>query len=91
MGTRALHPSISPGGRRLVFDEEFYSTNIWRVPLGKASPHPPPPFLSSSRRDDSPEYSPEQPGTRHRLQGDPQSVGVSGWPLAALLLLRNFQ
>jgi Tol biopolymer transport system component len=54
---RARHPSMLPDGRRLAFTEMYYSTKIWRVSLGTGGATAPEPFLSSSRKDDSPQYS----------------------------------
>lgn len=55
---RVRHPSLSPDGR-LAFTEMFYSTRIWRASLAAGGASAPQPFLSSSRKDDSPQYSPD--------------------------------
>lgn len=59
VGLRAQHPSLSADGHRLAFTENFYSTNILRAPLDRTAAGGPAPFLSSSRTDDSPQYSPD--------------------------------
>jgi Tol biopolymer transport system component len=56
---RARQPSLSSDGRRLAFTEQNYSTWIWRRSLDRGGPGTPQAFLSSSRKDDSPQYSPD--------------------------------
>jgi Tol biopolymer transport system component len=56
---KARHPSLSPDGRRLAFTEMYYSTRIWRASPGAGGAWVAEPFLSSSRKDDSPQYSPD--------------------------------
>ncbi|HKE23391.1 MAG TPA: hypothetical protein VKB88_13585 [Bryobacteraceae bacterium] len=53
-----LQPSLSGDGKRLAFSDQVHLTRIWRIPLAAAS-RTPEPFTFSSRRDDSPMYSPD--------------------------------
>jgi Tol biopolymer transport system component len=59
VGIRGQHPSVSSDGRRLAYTERVYSTNIWRAPVDPGAADRPAPLLSSSRSDDSPQYSPD--------------------------------
>jgi Tol biopolymer transport system component len=51
-----LGVSLSRSGRRLVFTRTSWDTDIWRLPAGGGTPER---FVSSTRQDDSPQYSPD--------------------------------
>jgi Tol biopolymer transport system component/serine/threonine protein kinase len=69
LGEDVAEPAISPRGRRLAYVHGFYHENIWRIaapsghgsgnskspkPVGNATP-----FISSTRGDSSPQFSPD--------------------------------
>ena len=51
---RAEEPAISPQGNRLVYTEDLSDADIWQVHPGE----PPGSFISSTRWEDGPQYSP---------------------------------
>ena len=66
----ALTPAISRTGNRLVYAQEVRGEDIWRVSLsdsGKAV-GPPTRFISSTRNEDHPQYSPD--GKRIAFESD---------------------
>jgi Tol biopolymer transport system component len=61
-GQFGYYPSISRQGRRLVYSEQTYDTDIWRLDLSPALNGKPPALtrlISSSRREDTPHFSPD--------------------------------
>ncbi len=60
-GDNAFRVSISRRGQRLVYAQEIEDTNIWRVagPLAADRSVAPALFISSTRREDAPRYSPD--------------------------------
>ncbi len=65
IGDYAVDLTIAPKGRRLVYSRTFRDLNLWRRPLPAAPSGPGSPagspgkFLSSTRYEDSPAYSPD--------------------------------
>jgi len=65
MGDYALGLAIAPKGHRLVYSRSFRDYNIWRMPLPGVPSGPgdsgggPGKFLSSTRYEDGPAYSPD--------------------------------
>lgn len=61
VGASATDPSVATDGRRIAYTDSFENTNIWRTrastPNGVNST--PEQFIFSSRRNDSPQYSPD--------------------------------
>jgi len=61
-GQFGFYPSVSRQGRRLVYSEQTYDTDIWRVDLGSLRSNKNTSlvrFISSSRREDTPDFSPD--------------------------------
>lgn len=61
-GQFGFYPSISRQGHRLVYSEQTYDTDIWRFDLSPALNGTPPALtrlISSSRREDTPHFSPD--------------------------------
>ncbi len=60
-GDNAHFPSISRLGNRLVFTEIFLNTNIWRAEarVSESGTRPASRLIFSTRREDSPHYSPD--------------------------------
>jgi len=61
-GQFGYFPSISRQGHRLVYSEQTYETDIWRLDLSPAPSGKPPALtrlISSSRREDTPNFSPD--------------------------------
>ena len=61
-GQFGFTPSISRQGHRLVYSEETYDTDIWRLDLSPALNGKPPALtrlISSSRLEDTPNFSPD--------------------------------
>jgi eukaryotic-like serine/threonine-protein kinase len=61
-GQFGFYPSISRQGHRLVYSEQTYDTDIWRVDLSPAlngKPSALTRLISSSRREDTPHFSPD--------------------------------
>ena len=61
-GQFGYYPSISRQGHRLVYSEQTYDTDIWRLDLSPAPSGKPPALtrlISSSRREDTPNFSPD--------------------------------
>ncbi|HEX2522613.1 MAG TPA: protein kinase, partial [Terriglobia bacterium] len=61
-GQFGYYPSISRQGHRLVYSEQTYDTDIWRLDLSPALKGKPPALtrlISSSRREDTPNFSPD--------------------------------
>ena len=67
-GEGAMEPSIAPRGNRLVYLQLLDDVDIWQVEAGK----PPRSFISSTRWEGSPQYSPD--GQRVAFSSD-----RSGW------------
>jgi eukaryotic-like serine/threonine-protein kinase len=64
-GQFGYYPSISRQGHRLVYSEQTYDTDIWRLdlsPTQNGKPSSLTRLISSSRREDTPNFSPD--GTR---------------------------
>jgi Tol biopolymer transport system component len=63
-GRHATSPSTPARGDKAVYTDSFRNTNIWRVDLhdSRAGPLVPTRLIATSRRNDSPKYSPD--GTR---------------------------
>jgi len=62
VGDYATFLAIAPKGHRLVYSRQFLDVNIWRMPLASGpggSVGPPIKFLSSTRYETSPAYSPD--------------------------------
>jgi Tol biopolymer transport system component len=61
LGEDAHEPAIARQGSRLAYTRQLWDSNIWRVgvagPQGK--PSPPTSFISSTRVDASPQFSPD--------------------------------
>jgi Tol biopolymer transport system component/tRNA A-37 threonylcarbamoyl transferase component Bud32 len=61
-GQFGYYPSISRQGHRLVYSEQTYDTDIWRLDLSSAQSGKPSSLnrlISSSRREDTPHFSPD--------------------------------
>jgi hypothetical protein len=61
-GQFGYYPSISRQGHRLVYSEQTYDTDIWRLDLSTAlngKPSSLTRLISSSRREDTPQFSPD--------------------------------
>jgi Tol biopolymer transport system component len=61
-GQFGYFPSISRQGHRLVYGEQTYDTDIWRLDLSRAQNGKPSSLtrlISSSRREDTPNFSPD--------------------------------
>ena len=61
-GQFGYYPSISRQGHRLVYSEQTYDTDIWRLDLSPAlngKPSALTRLISSSRREDTPNFSPD--------------------------------
>src|SRR3989442_9847042 len=60
-GDNASQPSISRRGNRLAFVETHIDTDIWEIGISGSPPrgHPARKVISSSRRDDAPQLSPD--------------------------------
>ena len=61
-GQFGYYPSISRQGHRLVYSEQTYDTDIWRLDLSPALNAKRPSLtrlISSSRREDTPNFSPD--------------------------------
>lgn len=54
-----LQPAISPDGHRLAIVEDVTNENIWRIPVHADQNNRVTKLVSSSRRNDSPRYSPD--------------------------------
>lgn len=63
-GEQALWPAIAPRGKRLAYTQYLSDTDIWQIQSGK----PPRSFVSSTREDGYPEYSPD--GNRVAFSSD---------------------
>lgn len=64
-GQNAYSPAISRQGNRLAYNVSFLDTNIWRMERSSATDqaaagrkNSPTKFISSTRKDDSPQFSP---------------------------------
>lgn len=57
-GKNSGKPAVSPDGKIIAFVEEFQNTNIWRIEPESAN-NSFRKFISSSRRDNSPHFSPD--------------------------------
>jgi len=61
-GQFGYYPSVSRQGHRLVYGEQTYDTDIWRLDLTSAQTGKPPSltrFISSSQREDTAQFSPD--------------------------------
>jgi Tol biopolymer transport system component len=60
-GDSASQPSISRRGNRLAFVQTHFDTDIWEIEMAGSPPkgHSPRKVISSSRRDDGPQLSPD--------------------------------
>jgi Tol biopolymer transport system component len=54
-GERASRPAIASRGNRLAYTQDLWDSDIWQVQPGK----PPRSFISSTRMEDAPQYSPD--------------------------------
>jgi Tol biopolymer transport system component/predicted Ser/Thr protein kinase len=61
LGNPAFHPAISRQGRRLAYERHVFEENIWRVevPGPNAKGSPPKNFISSTRGESNPNFSPD--------------------------------
>ena len=61
LGEDVTAPAVSRIGARLVFVRNIWDSNIWRATLSEAGGPPPVParFVSSTRNDGNPQYSPD--------------------------------
>ncbi len=60
VGSRnVLQPAMSPNGQRLAYVEDVDNQNIWRTPVDADGNKRSSKLISSSRRNDSPRYSPD--------------------------------
>jgi len=60
-GDNAIQPSISRRGNRLAFVQTHFDTDTWEIGMSGSPPkgHSPRKVISSSRRDDGPQLSPD--------------------------------
>ena len=60
-GENPSSPAIARQGQRLAYAQWLTDTNIWRIEAPRATgrSRPPTKFISSTRRDDSPQFSPD--------------------------------
>jgi serine/threonine protein kinase len=72
-GEGALHPTIAPGGKRLVYSKIEGSSDIWKFEAGS----PPHRFISSTRNDYGVEFSPD--GGRVAFATDRSGTGSELW------------
>ncbi len=54
-GDRAAHPALSKTGNRLIYARSEYESDVWKLEAGS----PPQRFISSTRFDWEPEFSPD--------------------------------
>jgi serine/threonine protein kinase len=75
LGEDVTAPAISPIGARLAFVRNIWDSNIWRATLSEAGGPPPIParFVSSTRNDGNPQYSPD--GRRLAFASDRTGYG----------------
>jgi dipeptidyl aminopeptidase/acylaminoacyl peptidase len=61
LGDNVTSPAISRTGARLAFVRSVWDANIWRATLSESGGPPPVParFVSSTRNDGNPQYSPD--------------------------------
>lgn len=55
----ATEPVVARDGKRIAYTDTFENTSIWRIPSRPEGAQSPERLIFSSRRDDSPQYSPD--------------------------------
>jgi Tol biopolymer transport system component len=74
-GDNASQPSISRRGNRLAFVQKHIDTDTWEIRMSGSPPkgHSPRKVISSSRKDDGPQLSPD--GSKIAFESDRSGSG----------------